>query len=206
MEFYSFIFLLLIIIFLGIAFWIYKIFKLFQQRKTRIAIVNTSVLAILAFTICWELRLIPLAVDLDFRNQTQELTGKRFWCWNNYRYDEIGIRGEGFTFEIYELNNEMASYFTKPDKDFFLFYPTNRFEATKWRKTPVVETDIIDFVTPIYGTWSQGLQSEIQERQKLVKEISKEGGSYYSIRTTHGTDLYLISPKKRVIIYINHNM
>jgi len=172
----------------------------------KVGIINSIVLVILAVASCWELRLIPLAINFDFRDRTLELTGKRFWCWNNYRYDEIGIRGEGFTFEIYQLNNEMAVYFANPEKDFFTSYPAKRFNATKWRKTPVEETDVVEFMTPIYGTWRQSLQVEIQEQQKLVKEISSEEGSYYSIRNSHGTDLYLISPKKKVIIYINHNM
>jgi hypothetical protein len=190
----------------GFAFWIYKIYKLYRQKRIKIALINSAILCILTLVICWELRLIPLAIDLDFRNQTQELTGKEFWCWNDYRYDEIGVRGEGFTFEIYKLDDKIANYFRRPDKVFFESFPANKFETTKWKKTPIVEMEIVDFVTPKYGNWSEKLKNEIIEKQNLVKQISREQGSYYAFRNSHGTDLYLISPKKKIIIFINHNM
>ena len=147
-----------------------------------------------------------MSADLDFKNQTKDLTGKEFWCWNEYRYGEIGIRGEGFTFEIYKLNDEMAKYFANPDNDFFERFPSKKLETTTWQKTPILDTEFINYVTPIYGNWSQSLQKEIEEKQKIVKQIARNEGSYYAIRRSHGNDLYLISPKQRLIIYINHNM
>ena len=164
------------------------------------------ILAFLTLFVLWELRIIPLSVDLDFRNQTKELTGKQFWCWNDYRYEEGGVRGEGFTFEIYKLNDEMVKYFEHPDKDFFERFPSQKFEATKWKETPILDTNLVNYITPIYGNWSRSLQKEIKEKQKIVKQISREKGSYYAVRRSHGTDLYLISPKMGIIVYINHNM
>lgn len=147
-----------------------------------------------------------MSADLDFRNQTKVLTGKQFWCWNDYRYNEFGIRGEGFTFEIYKLNDEMAKYFTNPDRAFFEHFPSEKLEATKWKETPILDTELVNYVTPIYGNWSHSLRKEIEEKQKIVRLIAKEKGSYYAIRRSHGTDLYLISPKRKIIIYIYHNM
>lgn len=155
---------------------------------------------------CWELRIIPLSANWDFRNKTKDLTGKQFWSWNDFRYDEIGIRGEGFTFEIYKLNEKVAEYFTKPEKDFFEQFPAEKFETTKWKETPILDTGLINFVTPIYGNWSKSLQKEIEEKQLIVRQVANNNGSYYAVRQSHGTDLYLISPKRKIIIYINHNM
>jgi hypothetical protein len=206
MEFFLIIFLLVILVLFGLIFWIIKIFKFYRQQRTKIAIINSIVFGLLTLVVCWELRIIPLSADLDFRNQTKGLTGKQFWCRNDYRYDEIGIRGEGFTFEIYKMNDETAKYFINPDKDFFENFPREKFETTKWKETPILDTDLVNFVTPIYGNWSLSLQKEIEEKQMLVRQVAKDKGSYYAVRQSHGTDLYLISPKRKIIIYINHNM
>lgn len=206
MEIYLILFLLLILALFGLIFWITKIAKFYRQKKTKIATINAIILGFLTLFVLWELRIIPLSADLDFRNQTKGLTGKQFWCWNDYRYEEGGVRGEGFTFEIYKLNDEMANYFSHPDKEFFERFPLEKFETTKWKETPILDTEFVNYVTPIYGNWSRSLQKEIEKKQQIVKQISREKGSYYAIRQSHGTDLYLISPKLKIIVYINHNM
>lgn len=206
MEFYLLIFVLLVIIIIVLVFWLFKIFKFYSQKRTKIAIINSIIFGLLTLVICWELRIIPLSANWDFRNKTKELTGKQFWSWNDYRYNEIGIRGEGFTFEIYKLNDETAKYFIDPDKDFLERFPSEKFETTKWKETPILDTALLDFITPLYGNWSQSLQKEIKDKQMIVRQVAKDKGSYYAVRQSHGTDLYLISPKRKIIIYINHNM
>lgn len=206
MEFYLIILLLLVSVLIGLIFWLYKIVNLYRQKKTKPAVVNSIIFGLLTLIICWELRLIPLSADWDFRNKTKELTGKQFWAWNDYRYNEFGVRGEGFTFEIYKLNDEIAEYFTNPDQDFFDSFPKEKFETSKWKKTPILDTELVNFVTPLYGNWSQNLREKIGEKQKIVKQVAFDEGSYYAVRKSHGTDLYIISPKRKILIYINHNM
>lgn len=206
MEFYLIILLLLILVLVGLIFWIVKIIKFYREKRAKEWKINAAILGLLVLFVCWELRIIPLASDLDFRNQTEDLTGKKFWCWNEYRYEEIGIRGEGFTFEIYVLNDKMSKYFTNPDKEFLQSFPSEKFKTSKWRETPILDTELVNYVTPIYGNWSQDLQKEIEDKQRIVKEVAKDKGSYYAVRQSNGTDLYLISPKRKIIIYINHNM
>ena len=206
MEFYLLIFLLLLLVIVGLIFWFTKIVKFYRQKRINIAVINSIIFGLLTVVICWELRIIPLSADWDFRNKTKDLTGKQFWAWNNYRYDEIGIRGEGFTFEIYKLNDEIANYFANPDKDFFEHFPSKIFETTKWKETPILDTELVNFVTPMYGNWSQSLQKEISEKQKIVRQVAEDEGSYYAVRQSHGTDLYLVSPRRKIIIYINHKM
>ena len=206
MEFYLIILLLLTLVLIGLIFWVFKIIKFYSQKRTKIAVVNSIIFGLLILIVCWELRIIPLSADWDFRNKTKELTGKQFWSWNDYRYDELGIRGEGFTFEIYKLNDDIANYFINPDQDFFDHFPNAKFETTKWKETPIVDTELVNFVTPTYGNWSQILQKEIAEKQKIVREVAFEKGSYFAVRQSHSTDLYIISPRRKIIIYINHNM
>jgi hypothetical protein len=206
MNTYLLLLLLCLLVLTGLIFWIIKTIKLFGQKRTKPAAINTVVIGLIALFTCWELRIIPLSADLDFKNQTKDLTGREFWSWNEYRYDEIGIRGEGFTFEIYKLNNELAKYFTNPDAEFFEHFPSNKFETTRWKKTPILDTEFVNYMTPIYVNWSKSLQKEIQDKQAIVKQVAKNNDSYYAIRQSHGNDLYLISPKLKIIIYINHNM
>ncbi len=218
MEFFLItILLLFILVVVGLIFWLIKIIKFYKQNRTKIATINATILGLLIVIVCWELRIISLSADVDFKNQTRDLTGKKFWCWNEYRYiddgiggyikyDNSGKEGEGFTFEIYKLNDEIAKYFINPDKDFFEHFPSRKFETTTWKKTPVLDTDFVNYVTPVYGNWSQSLQREIETKQKIVKEIARNKGSYYAIRHINGNDLYLISPKQKLIIYISHNM
>ena len=196
----------ILLLVIGPLYWLSRIVRFFRNGQTRKGSINLTLLCLLALTICWELRLIPLSSDWDFRNKTLELTGKQFWSWNDYRYDEMGLRGEGFTFEIYSLNEQMVDYFAKPSKNFFTQYPEESLQTSKWSQTPITDTDLINYVTPIYGNWSKSLQAEIRQKQELVRQIAMEAGSYYAIKRSNGTDLYLISPKHKVIIYINHNM
>lgn len=206
MEFYLIICLFLLVVVVGLIFWLVKIFKFYRQKRTKVALINSVIFGLLVLMVCWELRLIPLSSDWDFRNKTKDLTGKQFWAWNDYRYDEIGIRREGFTFEIYKLDDEIAQYFKGPNKDFFERFPLEQFETTKWRETPILDSGLVDFITPIYGNWSKRLQKEIEEKQLIVRQVANESGSYYAVRKSQGTDLYMISPKRKILIYINHNM
>ena len=206
MDIFLILFLLLIAFVVGLVFWGVNIFKFYRQKRTKIAIIHSVILGLVILVVCWELRIIPLSADWDFRNKTKDLTGKQFWSWNDYRYEEIGVRGEGFTFEIYKLNDDMAKYFTNPDKDFFEHFPSKEFQTTKWNETPILDTELLSFVTPMYGNWSKSLRKEIEEKQLIVRQVANDKGSYYAVRQSYGTDLYLISPKRKIIIYINHNM
>lgn len=139
-----------------------------------------------------------------------ELTGKEFWSWNDFRHGDISVRGEDYTFEIFELNDEITKHFENPPKSFFENYPTKKFSYSKWRKTPILnsENEKLEFVTPLYVNWNDRKRKKIEAKQEIVKRLAKETGSYYVIDTIIGKDVtfYLISPKAKVFVYINHNM
>jgi hypothetical protein len=64
------------------------------------------------------------------------------------------------------------------------------------------DIEILTFVTPVYGGW----KGEIVSRQDFIRDIAKRDGAYYAYKQKGSTDFYLISPKDRLIILINHNM
>ena len=207
MIFYLVIFFLLIFCVFGLFYWIYKIIQFYKTKQSKKATIHLFIFIILFIFLSWELRIIPISQDNDFKNKTKNLTGKKFWSWNIYRFDDFGFR-DGFTIETYKLNEENVAYFKNPNPYFFTKYPNEKIGNTKWKKTPlkIEDTESYKFVTPIYGNWSKKRQLEVQKQYDLINKIINEKGSYYSIQESNQTDFYLISPKYKVIIWINHDM
>ncbi|MBO0330809.1 hypothetical protein [[Muricauda] lutisoli] len=142
--------------------------------------------------------------NFHIQDRTSELTGKKFWSWKEFDYEEISVRGEGYTLDIYKFSEETAEYFKNPDKEFFDSLPTKEFADIRWTKTPVkeIEYEILEFVTPSYGGW----KGEIVDRQDFIRDIANQPGAYYSFDIGGSTNFYLIAPDKRLVILINHNM
>jgi len=205
MGIYGLLFLLLLLVIVGLVFWIVKIIKLFRKGQTRRATIHTIVLLFLTLFVCWEFRILPLSAEFKFKKQTEALTGKEFWCWNEYLYEEWGMRGEGFTFEIYRFNKEMANYFYAPPPAFFNDFPRADFGASRWKKTPLPDSAFLSSMMPVYGNWSDRRQKRMVSRYKIVRQIAESQNSYYAIREGSGNDLYLLSPEMGLIIWINYN-
>lgn len=201
MEIYLILLLALLVI-IGLSiYWLYRIFKFYKSGNKKAFRINLIIFLFLTTIVLWELRIFPLASDYDFRNKTSELTGKKFWSWNNFRYDELGVRGEGYTLEIYNLNNEMVNYFKQPDSKFFEQYPTKNISDMKWKRTPVDSSDRekLEYMTPNYSGWN----NEILNKQDYIRRVANEQGGYYCY---NGNDFYLISYKEKIILWVNHNM
>ena len=152
----------------------------------------------------WELQIFPLSKNFYIQDRTTELTGKQFWSWKEFDYEEISVRGEGYTLDIYKFNKETAEYFKNPDKEFLNNLPRKELADIKWAKTPIKEneSEILEFVTPTYGGW----KGEIVDRQNFIRQIANQPGAYYSYQKSGSTNFYLIAPEKRLVILINHNM
>jgi len=208
MLFYLALLIILLLLIGGIIYWIFKTIGFFRNKQNKKGWFHLSLILIIIAFVCWELRIIPIASDNDFKNKTENLTGKKFWSWNIYQFDDFGIRGEGFTLESYRLSNKMTEYFKNPDEDFFQNYPNKNIGNAKWKKTPISieDTKSLKFVTPIYGSWSEKRQNEVREIYHQINEIIYEPDSYYCFIENNQTDFYLISPKQKIIIWINHNM
>ncbi len=204
MTFYLIILLIVIGLGVGLLIWIYRLFRLYRKGKKRSFTIQVSILTILIVIFTWQLQLFPLSRNFYIKKQTTSLTGKSFWSWKEFKYDEWGVRGEGYTLYIYKFNQETAEYFKNPDSIFFKEYPPESNSEIKWTPTPVKseEKEILEFVTPVYAGW----KGEIVTRQDFIREIANSKGSYYAYRHGGSTDFYIISPENRLVILINHNM
>ena len=151
MGVYGLLLLVALLVIIGLVFWIVKIIKLFRKGQTRRATIHAIVLLFLALFVCWEFRILPLSAEFKFKKQTEALTGKEFWCWNEFLYEEWGMRGEGFTFEIYRFNKEMANYFYAPPPAFFNDFPRADFGVSRCKKTPLPDSAFLSSMMAVYG-------------------------------------------------------
>jgi hypothetical protein len=204
MTFYLIILLILIGLGAGLIIWIYRLYNLYRKGNIKSLVIQISVLTILIVFLTWQLQLFPLSKNFYIKKQTTKLTGKSFWSWKEFSHDEWGVRGEGYTLHIYKFNQEAANYFKNPDSTFFKEYPPISNSEIKWTETPVKnkEIEILEFATPVYAGW----KGEIVSRQDFIREIATNKGAYYAYRHGGSTDFYIISPKDRLVILINHNM
>lgn len=184
--------------------WVVRLFRLYKKGKKKSFAIQVFVMTAILIFLSWELQIFPLSKNFYIQDRTTELTGKKFWSWNEFDYEEISVRGEGYTLDIYKFSEETAENFKNPDKDFFDNFPSKEFTDIKWTRTPVKENDqeILKFVTPVYGGW----KGEIVDRQDFIREIANQPGSYYSYNNGGSTNFYLIAPDKRLVILINHSM
>jgi len=204
MDFYLIILLVLIVLLVGLVIWIVQLFKLFKKGKKKLFAVQVSILTVLVVFVTWELQIFPLSKNFYIQDRTTALTGMKFWSWGVFEHEEISVRGEGYTLDIFKFNEEIAEYFRNPDKVFYEKFPPNEYADIKWSKTPVIESEqeILEFVTPVYAGW----KGEIVDRQDFIRQIANQTGAYYSYDTGGSTNFYLIAPDQRLVILINHNM
>ncbi len=204
MGFYLIILLILIGLLVGLIVWIIRLFRLYKKGKKKSFVIQVSILTILLIFLTWQLQIFPLSKNFYIQNRTTELTGKKFWSWEEFDYEEISVRGEGYTLDIYKFSEETAEYFKNPEKEFFDNLPTKEFADIRWTRTPVKENEqeILEFVTQTYVGW----KGAIVDRQDFIRQIANRPGAYYSYDDGGSTNFYLIAPDKRLVILINHNM
>lgn len=204
MIFYLIILIILIGLFIGLTIWIIRLYRLLKKGNKKSFFIQATILTAIIIFLTWEMQIFPFSKNFYIQDRTTELTGKKFWSWEEFDYEEISVRGEGYTLDIYKYNQETAEYFKNPNKEFFLNFPPEEYADIKWSKTPMKESEqeILEFTTPIYGGWD----GEIVERQEFIRNIANKSGSYYSYEDGGSTNLYLIAPKENLVILINHNM
>ena len=204
MIFYLIILLILIGLFVGLIVWAFRLFRLYRKGKKKSFAIQVSILTILIVFVTWELQIFPFSKNFYIKGRTTELTGKPFWSWKEFDYEDISVRGEGYTLDIYKFSEYVAESFKNPDNDFFNNFPPGELADVKWTKTPVKDSEqkILEFVTPVYAGWS----GEIVDRQGFIRQIANKPGAYYSYKDGGSTNFYLISPDRRLVIMINHNM
>ena len=149
------------------------------------------------------------AVDSKF--YTKSLTNKSFILKKPiYEFDsERAFNGDGRSFAIYPLTENIAQYFINPDSMFFKNYPKkdirNGWEIKKWTRTPIRAEDLDAFHFASY--------TENQSEYNL-EELLNENENYYAIKYYKhsfsdgeerilNVDFYVICPKRRILITIN---
>lgn len=165
--------------------------------------IQVSILSIILIFVAWDSEIIPFSKNVNIRNKTTELTGTKFWSWKEFAFEEIGIRGEGYTLDVYRFNEETSNYFKDPSIEFFNSFPRKEFADIRWTKTPIrdSEKEILQFMTPTYSVWT----GEILSRQEWIRRIAETPGSYYSYKEDGSIDFYIIAPQESLVIMINHN-
>ena len=177
---------------------------LLREGHKRALKINLIILLALFLGFCWLLNLYPFANNFYMQKRAEELTGKKFWSWKELAFDNLSVRGEGYTLYIYKFSEKTARYFLEPNESFFNEFPSKEFADTTWVKSPIKldHLDELNFVLPKYA----GFGSEIHDWHEQIRALLKDEGSYYSLRRKSDVDFYIVSPKRRLFIIINHNM
>lgn len=203
-EIYLILILLLIGLLVGLIIRVVRLIRLYKKGKKKSFAIQLSILTAILVFLTWEFQIFSLSKNFYIQDKTTELTGKKFWSWEKFDHEEISVRGEGYTLDIYKFSEETAEYLKNLDKDFFDNFSPKEFADIKWTRTPVKENEqeILEFVTPNYGGW----KGEIIDRQDFIRKIANQLGAYYSYDDGGSTNFYFFAPDKRLVILINHNM
>jgi len=148
--------------------------------------------------------------------RTRKLTGKSFLLGEPKlsEHSERFFNGDGSSIVVYSISDKVASGLTDPSARFFEGFPLrpgyrSDWEATRWRKTPSQPMDevFIKFV---------GINTETKEfghdnpRHVAARLLTEEGNFYSYFYYMHGdypgnVDVFIISPKERLLVIANLN-
>jgi hypothetical protein len=192
--------------------WSIRIVKLFRKGKAKRKsfYFEGMIFTLIIGMICWNLGIFPMSRNLYVKEVSEKITGKSFWSEKEFSFDEISVRGEGYSIDVFKFNDEIAEYFKNPGKEFFENYPKEleyrgNWERVKWKKTPVIESEQIylENATPHYGNWND----KKKEKMDFVRNLANRNGGMYAFNTKNGdVDFFIISPEEKLIVIINHNM
>ncbi len=214
-------FLLLSLVFL-ISYPIigFKVIKAFREKDKRKLHRNSALLLILFLVSGFYWRLLP---GSDFvwipiekireKNYNFETTGYKFNKGKSIYISESvrAFNGDGYSIWIYEIDNSTASYFKNPNDAFFSKHPRtelrSHWESEFWKKTPFDQAEqmFLDFA-----------YSSLDDLEFELDDILNEEGNYYgyeyfmhdfndSTAYVGDIDFYVICPKRKIIVIINHN-
>lgn len=204
--------LILIVIPSLLLFWTVRLVKLYRRGKSKrtLFVIEGLVFSTIIGVALWNLGVFPMSKQLYIKKVSEEITGNSFWSSKEFSFDEISIRGEGYSIDVYKFNDEVADYFKSPDQDFFESYPQelkyrNTWKREKWKRTPVTEIDQVHLTTatPTYANWNQNKM----ERMNSVRNLANNSGGFYAFNTKNGdVDFFIIAPKEKLFVMINHNL
>ena len=214
--------ILLLILALIISYPIigFKIFKAIRSENKRKSYRLSALLLILILVPGFLLRILPGSdllwkpIDnLQERNDNIEITGHKFnYGKEIFKYEsERDFNGDGYSIWIYEIDENTANYFKDPNEDFFTKHPNRKYrkhwESEFWKRTPFnpKEQHFLEFAN-----------NTLDNLEFELKDVLNEQGNYYAYQYymhdfSDGTlyvgniDFFVICPKRKIIVKINHN-
>lgn len=97
MEVYIIAFLLLIVLAIGLLIWVIRLFLLYRKGKKKTAVIELIILLAILVPLSWESHIFPFSKNFYIKDRTTELTGYEFWSWKEFDFEEMSVRGEGYT-------------------------------------------------------------------------------------------------------------
>ncbi len=216
------ILLLIILVVLSIPYLVlgYLVAKSFRRKQKKNTTIYLVILLALIILPGFYFRLIPGSdllwkpIDrIQERKYNQELTGFEF---NDgkliYKYEsERAFNGDGYSIWIYKIDDKTSEYFKSPPDQFFTQHPSTKIRShwkpEFWKRTPFdkKEQKFLNFA-----------HCSLDELDFELEDLLNENGNYYSYEYymhnfSEGTayvgniDFYIICPKRKLMVRINHN-
>lgn len=166
--------------------------------------------------------LIYLIDHFISRNSMRKLTGLAFSPKIIYSLDEQkNIFNDGRYIEIILLTKNQSDYFINEFKNSYYNYPINGISRgewieEKWKKTPASDSNLIKDIN-YFGQVNLKNESKlkdlkIQNLHQLLNEILTEADNYYAFNHKNqgmhfdtNFDIYVLSPKRNILLIINLN-
>ena len=124
------------------------------------------------------------------------------------------FNGDGYSIDVIDMSEEFWSWLEANKVELIADYPKkpsirSEWEQVLWHKTPITdaETNYLEFATVEYGE-SEGQLA--QARELLLKLATADGSiiAYCHKTVSYGIadiDFYLLNPRAKVFIRVNHN-
>jgi hypothetical protein len=131
-------------------------------------------------------------------------------------YDsERAFNGDGYSISVHALNEEFAKWVEASESDLIAHYPVkpsvrDHWAQVTWKRTPITSDDqkYLDFACSEYAS---GDASQLAKAKQLTLKLAHEPGHLYAFcHQTHSygigdIDFYILSPKTKKLVMINHN-
>ena len=113
--------------------WSIWTWRTFRRRKRKLFYFQLVVLLLGLFYITWWLEVFPGSSWYHERKANEEITGKAFTAKEVYVHESPrAFNGDGYSIWVYELDEETATAFLNPEKNFFKIYPIKADSREKW--------------------------------------------------------------------------
>lgn len=199
---------------LGLLGW--SMYRSWRKRRWISLSVRSCALAVLVVYPGFSWGILPgSSIYWDLR-QTQELTGRSFLLGKpKLSYNgERAFNGDGYSIEVYEISQSVAVALEHPKSDFFQLFPSQvsirgHWQRVTWQKTPTHPNEALYFEFMSIDLGKVGRNPN--DPEDLAAELLSEEGNYYAYNYfmhaeyPGNVDLFILSPKRRLLVIANHN-